>query len=74
MKFIAQIQAVDENVFRNFGCAMVIGKILWFKKKIFKRKLFYFSDCDDGSDEQQRYCGMYNLENFILVFLDNFLL
>jgi len=38
---------------------MVIGKQ---KKRIDYLKiniLFYFSDCDDGSDEDQRYCGMY---------------
>ncbi len=57
MKFLVRIRVEEENVCRNFGCVMVIGK-KFFAKQFSRFYLIDFSDCDDGSDEQQRYCGM----------------
>ncbi len=63
MKFVVLMVIVDENVYRNFGCVMVIGKKQKQKERMFEISLminskFFFSDCDDGSDEDARYCGM----------------
>jgi hypothetical protein len=30
MKLVVQIRVEEENVFKNFGCVMVIGKKLFF--------------------------------------------
>ncbi len=64
MKFVVRILVEEENVFKNFGRVMVIGK-KFFEDISLRFEWIYFSDCDDGSDEEQRYCRMDKKKNFL---------
>jgi hypothetical protein len=70
MKFVVQILIEEENVLRNFGCVMVIGRKCLIKRRNLDFNLMDFSDCDNGSDEEQRYCGMFkkSFRNFFIYY------